>query len=408
MTAPKQPEIATILHIDMNAFFASCEQSRRPELRGRPVIVGENASRSVVSAASYEARKFGIHAGMAAFQAFELCPNAVFLKVDIPYYTKISNTIFEIFHNYSYQVEKAGIDEGFIDVSSALTLFESPKNIAHSIISDVKEATGVDCCVGIATSKSVAKIASGLAKPATKQGGDTGFISDRGVLEILPSFTQEFLSCLRIKVLWGVGRKTQEKLLRLGIINVSDFLDTPQSALINLLGQTGYENVYKLATGADIDPVNFTPSQAKSVGKETTLKQDNRDFHQLNDILVKLCDAVGSELRRKGLQARTVSLVIKTFDHIRHSRAETLESPTNTGFVIHSSAKEQLHKWLKEDVRSIRLIGVSTSNLIDDAQNFGVQTLFQATSESPELAEKMSNVEVTIDQIRKKFPDVLR
>jgi DNA polymerase-4 len=394
----------TIIHVDVNAFYASCEQVRRPELRGKPVIVGEDERRSVVSAASYEARKFGVHSAMPIFKVKELCPDAIFLPVDMAYYASVSQQIFQIFNQYSYKVEKAGLDEAFIDVTGALKLFGNAVTIGKMIIDQVKRELQLDCCVGIGRSKSVAKLASGLAKPADKKGNAIGITTTaQGVLEIPASQTRQFLAPLEVRKLFGVGTKTAAALHEIGVRKVAQLFEVPLSALESQVGKTVSAKLLQLARGEDVDEVEYIPSLAKSVGREITLAQDMREVRQLQNVLLKLSDEVASNLRQQNIYAKTIALVIKTSDHIRYTRSQTLSTPTSSGYLLFQKVKGLLSTWLAEDTRKIRLIGLSTSNFVDGEISFNNQTLFESVAPEADQLSRIKKTEQVVDSIRSKL-----
>jgi DNA polymerase-4 len=353
-------DVATILHVDMNAFFASCEQVRHPELRGKPVIVGMDAKRSVVSAASYEARKYGIHSAQPAYKAKQLCPHAVFLPVDMNYYAKVSAKVFGVLQKFAYKVEKVGIDEAFIDVKPAIKLFGTPSQIASSIIEEVLAQTGIKCCVGIGRSKSVAKLASSLAKPTLKDGASTGIKTEiEGVLEIKPSETEAFLNDLPVRKLYGVGPKTALKLRDFGVSSVRQIFEIERKHFDKAFGATTTDSLLKLAKGEDYSEVNYLPTKPKSTGREVTLPKDTRDLLQLKVTLIELAKDVEKTLLSNAVEAHTVSLVLKTNDHARKTRSRKLTLPTTSGAYIAKVAYAMLEKWFEEDSRPLRLIGIS-------------------------------------------------
>lgn len=356
-----ESDLATILHVDMNAFFASCEQVRRPELRGKPVIVGMDAQRSVVSAASYEARKYGIHSAQPAYKAKQLCPHAIFLPVDMAYYAQVSAQVFEVLRSFAYKVEKVGIDEAFIDARPAMKMFGSPTQIAQKIIEEVLAATGIKCCVGIGRSKSVAKLASSLAKPSAKDGSSTGVQTTlEGILEIKPSQTRDFLSNLPVRKLFGVGAKTAAKLKDFGVEKVYQVFEIERKHFEKALGQAATDSLIKLAKGEDEGEVNHLTVLPKSTGRETTLPKDTRNLPELKVALSSLARDVEKALLAYGIKATHVALVLKTNDHVRKSRTKKLATPSNSAAYLSKVAYALLEKWFEEDSRPLRLIGLST------------------------------------------------
>lgn len=400
---PADIDCPTIMHIDMNAFFASCEQARNPDLIGKPVVVGGSSERGVVSAASYEARVLGVHAGMPNFQATKLSPDLVFLPVDIEYYALISAKIFALIADYTYQIEKVGIDEGFVDVSGAVQLFGSPKQIARLIIDRIYDEMKIKCTIGIGRCKSVAKLASGLAKPTNKRGQKTKFSTSDGILVIKDSETEDFLRELPISMLYGVGKKSAEKLRGIGVNTVEDLLQTPRSAVLSKLGVAMCKSIYLLATGNDSVDVDYHLKPPKSIGRELTLMSNTRDWFELNNVLIGVSDDIASQLREHQYVCESITLIIKTADHMRHSKALTLETTTNSAYVILCKAQELLRLWLLEDTRDIRLIGVTTARFADAVYADGVQSIFDAVDSGKAIEAKMKTVEQTIDRYREKM-----
>ncbi|NBP17901.1 MAG: DNA polymerase IV, partial [Actinobacteria bacterium] len=233
--------VRRILHVDMNAFFVACELLRRPELVGRPVVVGGSAQRGVVAAASYEARQFGVKSAMASAQAQRLCPHAVFLDGDHEYYGDISARVFEVFHHFTPLVEGLSLDEAFLDVTGAQRMFGAAEAIAYRVRDAVREQVGLPCSVGVATSKFIAKLATEFAKPrASRDRIDPG----PGVFEVAPGSEVAFLHPLEVGMLWGVGPVTLEKLHRLGLRTVGDVAACDRRVLAAALGVGLAEHLY--------------------------------------------------------------------------------------------------------------------------------------------------------------------
>jgi len=251
--------IATILHVDMDAFYASVEERDNPKLKGKAVVVGAG-KRGVVSAANYEARKFGIRAAMPVYKAKALAPHAVFLTPDIAKYSEVSKHVMQIFNDVTPYVEPISLDEAFLDVTGARKLLGTGKQIADLIRKRVEKEQGITCSVGIAHNKFIAKIASGHCKP-------------NGVLEIDPAKMLDFLHPLAANEIWGVGPKTNEQLAKLGLITIADIANTPRSTLIKILGQAGGSSLYELAWGRDYRDV-ITEHIEKSISASETFDFD--------------------------------------------------------------------------------------------------------------------------------------
>lgn len=337
-----------ILHIDMDAFYAAIEQRDRPELRGRPVIVGGNAERGVVTAASYEARRFGVHSAMPGRRAAELCPDAVFVRGRMEAYATVGRQVREIFHRYTPIVQPLSLDEAFLDVSGSLRLHGSPESIGKSIKSTIKTELELTASVGIAPLKFVAKIASDLNKP-------DGFVqvSQEGVIE--------FLDPLPVTRLWGVGRVGKEKLHRLNLRRIGDVRTFDIRILKQKFGQWG-EHLWRLANG--IDPRAVVPDhQAKQISHERTFAEDITDPEMLNAVVSHLSQQVARRLRRHGRLTRNVSIKYRREDFRTFSHARKLRHPTDSTEFIAATALELLAALRGRQPRPVRLIGVSLGAL---------------------------------------------
>jgi DNA polymerase-4 len=344
-----------ILHADMDAFYASVEQRDRPELRGRPVIVGGTGDRGVVSAASYEARRFGVHSAMPTARARRLCPQGVFLRGSLQRYARESRRIFEIFRRFTPQVEGLSLDEAFLDVTGSQRLFGPPARLARQLRAAVRGETGLAVSVGIGPVKLVAKIASDLAKPD-------------GLLEVPASAVGDFLGPLPVSRLWGVGPVARRRLEELGLHTVGDLAGADARRLEAALGSWGLA-VARLARGEDLREVEPCRSAA-SYGEENTFERDVEDRERLVATLVAHAEAVARRLRRDGWLARTVVLKVKLGrrrasgprGHPLLTRRRTLAEPTDDGGVISSTATGLLEAArLREPVR---LLGVAVANLV--------------------------------------------
>jgi DNA polymerase IV len=339
----------TILHVDLDAFFAAVEQRDRPELRGRPVIVGgagREDSRGVVSAASYEARKFGVHSAMSLREAYRRCPDGVFLPVDGRRYQAASRQVMTILRRFTPLVEPISIDEAFLDVTGSAALFGDGPAIARQIKHDVRVEVGLTASVGVASTKLVAKIASDLRKPD-------------GLVIVAPGEEAAFLAPLPISRLWGVGEKTAKVLADYAVRTIGDLAALPPDLVERRFGKHGGALVER-ARGIDPDPVH-EGDPAKSVGHEHTFDVDTSDPETIERTLLAMSDGVAGRLRSAGVRAATVAVKIRDSSFRTITRQRTLAEPTDLTEPIFRAALELA----RPEVRGIRvrLIGVTASNL---------------------------------------------
>ncbi|GAA2025149.1 DNA polymerase IV [Agromyces tropicus] len=347
-TGPVDDSATPILHVDMDAFFVSVELLRRPELRGKPVLVGGTAGRGVVAAASYEARRFGVNSAMPMSVALQRCPNAIVLRGDHRRYSEYSERVMAIFRELTPLVEPLSIDEAFLDVSGARRLHGSPAEIAWTIRRRVHDETGLTCSVGVAASKYVAKVASSRAKPD-------------GMLVVPAAETVAFLHPLPVSALWGVGRVTEQSLLKLGLRTVGDVAEMPVDALARAVGPALAAQLSRLANGVDARDVE-TRRVEKSIGHETTFHHDLVEHADIARELLRLATDVGVRLRRAGVLARTVTLKLRYGDFTTVTRSRTLAEPTDVARRIYEEALVPLAD-LVGDGRRVRLIGVRAEHL---------------------------------------------
>jgi len=337
-----------ILHVDMDAFYASVEVLDDPSLKGKPIIVGGFEGRGVVSSASYEARRFGVRSAMNVGQALRLCPTAITVQPNFDRYLTMSKEVMRIFHDVTPLVEPLSIDEAFLDVRGARRLWGSPGEIARSLRQRVLDETGLTCSIGVAATKHVAKMASTISKPD-------------GLLIVAEADTEAFLRLRSVRALWGVGPKSAEALEARGIHTVSDILDAPRSVLDRALGGAMGERVWHLARGLDARRVD-TARVEKSVGHEETFHTDIDDPAVLRSELRRLADRVGARLRTQGWEARTIAIKVRFADFTTISRSQTLPEPTAVGQRIGRAALELFEA--VDRPLPVRLVGVRAEKLL--------------------------------------------
>lgn len=339
-----------IIHVDMDAFFAAVEMRDNPEYRGKPVIIGGDPRRdvrSVVSTASYEARKFGVHSAMPLVQAYRLCPQGIFLRGNMAKYTEASRHIMQIFSRYTPLVEPLSVDEAFLDVSGCQGLFGPPPAIAALIQEDIRRELDLSCSVGIAPNKFLAKLASDLHKPG-------------GLTIIEPGQEEAVLHPLPIEKLWGVGEKTAVKLKNMGIDTVGQLARLPQSLLTPAFGKLG-ASLWHLARGEDVRVVE-TRRDAKSISRETTFRRDITDMEQVRAVLLELADDVALSLRSHKYLAGKVTLKVRYGNFETITRQGTLPAPACLTMPLYTKALELLSH-VNLQGRGIRLLGVGSSSL---------------------------------------------
>lgn len=342
---------ATILHVDMDAFYASVAELDNPQYKGKALVVGAGV-RGVVLSANYEARKFGIRAAMPVGRAKRMAPHAIFIAPEHHRYAEISERVMTIFNSFTPLVEPISLDEAFLDVTGAQKLFGDGREIAAKIRAQVEQEEGITCSVGIAQSKFIAKLASQHCKP-------------NGMLEIKSDRILEFLHPLPVRALWGVGPKTAESLDRLGLHTVADIANTPRSTLVRALGDATGESLYELAWGRDYR--NVIPDEPeKSIGNEETFARDIDSPEEILAEFLRMAEKATARLRERGLFAKTVTMKIKFADFTTLSRAKTLPIGIDGTHETYEIVKK-LYLALNNEGARIRLVGVSLSNLLDEA-----------------------------------------
>jgi DNA polymerase-4 len=371
-----------ILHVDMDAFFAAIEVLDNPELRGKPVVVGgAPEKRGVIAAASYEARKYGIHSAMSSFRAAKLCPHAIFMKPRGRRYAEISRRIFDIFRTYTPLVEPISIDEAFLDVTGCQQLFGDAVTIGRQIKDRIRDEVGLVASVGVAPNKFLAKLASDLDKPD-------------GFRIIKENEAEALLAELPVGRLWGIGKKSQQTLAKLGVQKIKDLFTLPREKLEAHFG-IHTAKLLALAKGIDNRPV-VTDREAKSIGAETTFPKDISETDTLCAHIDRLVERISKSLRKDRFLAHTIQLKARYADFTTVTRAVTLASPTCSTKEIQQAARELLLERLGRKGRPLRLIGVSLSNLVPREEEPG--ELFE--DHTKEQAEKVDRI---LDALQKKF-----
>ena len=340
---------STILHVDMDAFFASVEERDNPALKGKAVVVGTGV-RGVVSAANYEARKFGIHSAMPVGRAKRLAPHAIFVPPNMSRYSEVSSHIMEIFRSVTPLVEPLSLDEAFLDVTGAKRLLGDGREIAKQIRAKVEASEGITCSVGIATTKFIAKLASGRCKP-------------NGMLEIASDRVLEFLHPLPVSAIWGVGPKTNEELQKLGLRTVADIANTPRQTLIRALGEAAGASLYELSWGRDYRDVE--PEEVdKSISAAETFDSDTEDQEIVLRELLRLTEKATYRMREKDFSARTISIKVRFADFKTITRSKTVPLAISATHEVFEVVRN-LFLALKLDRARIRLVGVSLDGLED-------------------------------------------
>ncbi|EJU29812.1 DNA polymerase IV [Selenomonas sp. CM52] len=365
----------TILHVDMDAFFAAVEQREHPEYRGKPVIVGGLSSRGVVATASYEARRSGVHSAMPMETARRRCPDGIFVQGNYALYRAVSAEIFAIFSRYSPLVEPLSIDEAFLDVTGMGLLAPSPRVLAQRLKAEIREKTALVASVGIAPNKFLAKLASDLEKPD-------------GLVEIRAEDAVRRIAPLPVRRLWGVGRRTEEKLLAQGIKTIGEVQKADEKKLARSLGRRAAHALKELSFGRDERRVE-PDREAKSIGKEVTFERDLESAEEAERELLSLAEKVGWRLRLAGVAARTIQLKVRRADFTTFTRSRTLFEATAHDEPIFRTARDLFREL---GIKSgIRLLGVTGENFEPSA----LPSLFRD--------EKKERLYGAIDALKKRF-----
>ncbi len=379
-------ETPSILHVDMDAFYASIEQRDNPLLRGKPVIVGgPSARRGVVAAASYEARKFGVHSAMPTAQALRLCPEAILLPGNFEKYTSESRRFMNILREFTPLVEPLSLDEAFLDVKGCDALFGDAENIAAKIKTRIREELGLIASVGVAPNKFLAKLASDWKKPD-------------GLFVIRAEEAVAKIGVLPVEKMFGVGKKTLPKVQKLGIQTIGDLARYPKEEIAKQFGAFG-ECMHDFANGIDPRPV-IAERQEKSKGMERTFEKDVSDLEFLRARLLEYSEELGYELRSRGLRGRAVFLKLRFSDFETLTRSTTLDLPTNLGPRIYAVARELLER--VELKKPVRLLGVALAQL-EDVRGPVQLELFGDSSTDQAREEKGARLASGVDRVRRKY-----
>ncbi|MFC1952123.1 DNA polymerase IV [Chloroflexota bacterium] len=369
-----------IVHIDLDAFFVSVEQVLNPELNGKPVVVGGRPDRrGVVASASYEARAFGLYAGMPLSTASRLCPQATFIEGSFPKYRDASRKFMAFLADFSPFLEPLGLDEAYLDVTGFESIHGSIHQMAVAIKQQIKDELGICASVGIARCKVVAKVASELSKPD-------------GLLEVAAGEEAAFLAPLPIAKLPGIGKQTERKLKGLGINTIGKLSITPPKALKSHFGASG-GLLHRLASGIDDRKVE-PPGEAKSISRETTFGKDTKDRSFLKATLRYLGEMVGTDLRQRGKQAKCITLKLRYADFTTITRSHTLKQTADTDQTIFDTGENLLKKALAQDKQPVRLIGIGVSSLSEPGKQLDMLDL---------SSQRLEQLNRAIDRIRKKY-----
>ena len=381
-----------VMHVDMDAFFVSVELLERPELRGRPVVVGGSGSRGVVAAASYEARAYGVHSAMSSVQAQRLCPDAIFLRGRHGRYAEVSDQVMAILRDVTPLVEPLSLDEAFCDLTGSLRRLGPSRSIAADVRRRILEEVGLTCSVGLASTKFVAKLATEQAKPRASVDGP---VPGAGVFAVEPDDTLAFLHPLPVQALWGVGPATLARMHRIGVMTIGDLAALPVESAIASIGRSHGAHLHALANG--VDDREVVPSRApKSIGHEETFAADLHDRASLDRELVAFADAVATRLRTHGLLGRTVQLKVRFGDFHTITRSVTLASGVDDSRSVLTAARGLLDQ--VDTASGVRLLGLSVAGLTPASTR-------QLTLDDAIAGPGWGEASRTVDEIRARFGD---
>ncbi|MFB9725056.1 DNA polymerase IV [Haloechinothrix salitolerans] len=386
MFVSARPSEATILHADLDAFFASVEQRDDPALRGRPVLVGGG----VVLAASYEARAYGVRGAMGGAQARRLCPHAVIVPPRMSAYAEASKAVFDVFDRTSPHVEGLSIDEAFLEVSGLRNIAGSPTDIAARLRREVRERVGLPITVGVARTKFLAKVASGVAKPD-------------GLLVVEPDAELDFLHRLSVGKLWGVGPVTEARLRDRGMHTVGDVARYSEAALTALLGTTTGRHLHRLAHNHDPRPV-LRRKRRGSIGAQRALGRTPKTSDDIDAALTGLVERVCRRMRRADRRGRTVVLRLRFDDYTRATRSHTLAAPTARTSLVLATVRHLLREVMpRVDRQGLTLIGVAVANLSDEASAQLELPFWNAEARTCADTHSWVDVDPVLDHVRERF-----
>ena len=396
----------SILHVDMDAFFASVEVLDDPSLAGKPVIVGGSGARGVVASCTYEARAFGVRSAMASVRARQVCPHAVFIDGHYSRYKELSAQLREVLRSFTPLVEPVGLDEAFLDIRGVLHLLGPPDEIGTAIRRRVREEIGLECSVGAGRSKMIAKLASRAAKPIA---GARGKLPGRGVVVVEPEEEVAFLHPMPVEQLWGVGPASAKRLTGLGVHTVGDLAVLPEAVLVRALGKAHGKHLAALARGEDTEPV-VAERPTKSVGHEETFREDIADCALLQGHALRMAESVAGHLRSSGQAGRTVTVKLKFADFSLLTRSHTMGVGLDTGAAIGAVAVALLDA--AELPAGVRLLGVSVSGLQPasagrqltfDVDAVATAALSGRSARAARRQEHWRDVTAAIDEIRRRY-----
>lgn len=377
-----------IMHIDLNAFFASCEVVRDPSLKGIPLLIGHSGRSGIVSTASYEARKYGCHSGQPMFQAQRLCPKAKILPVDMDYYSMMSTSFFSYLKRFTPLVEPASIDEGYADMTLALTNEADPHAYFLSLQAELKKETGLGCSIGVAPTKWLAKMASGLRKPM-------------GLTILRRKDIPEMLYPLPIESFWGIGKKTSPRLREMGILTIGDFAlkcaeDDP--LLQKELGKF-YVTAKEWVQGRGSDEVKTSGDEAKSIGAQETLSRDCCTYDEVRPYFVSIAEEVSYRARREGKEGKGITVTVKTTDFKLHSKAKILLEATSSSEMLITQSRALFEELMEKlGHPSIRQVGITLTKLIDPKKETVQMSLWNY-----EDYEKKDATKLLIESLNRKM-----